>query len=257
MKYDADSIKRRKEINNRIKKIVFIFLVIILYNIVLLYMSYIDKFDTPSFYIYKAYLISTESMEPEIKKGDAIGQGIFKKYLVVDDDTAEGERTGGFITFKIDEEVITHRIVQINDNGTEKTYVTKGDNNNVEDHEILTFDDIEGKQVMKIPYLGKVISGLKNGIVIDGVKCVPSRVKIRKHDVAKNTDLVEISIHEGRNHIVKKLFKSVGHEVEKLKREKYAFLDLGTLQSGEYRYLDNKEVRKLYALDKKKSTKRK
>ena len=84
---------------------------------------------------------------------------------------------------------------------------------------------------------------LKNGIVIDGVKCVPSRVKI--------------SIHEGRNHIVKKLFKSVGHEVEKLKREKYAFLDLGTLQSGEYRYLDNKEVRKLYALDKKKSTKRK
>ena len=57
---------------------------------------------------------------------------------------------------------------------------------------------------------------LKNGIVIDGVKCVPSRVKIRKHDVAKNTDLVEISIHEGRNHIVKKLFKSVGHEVEKL-----------------------------------------
>lgn len=157
MKYDADSIKRRKEINNRIKKIVFIFLVIILYNIVLLYMSYIDKFDTPSFYIYKAYLISTESMEPEIKKGDAI---IIKK---VDE---EQLKVNDIITFKIDEEIITHRIVQINDNGTEKTYVTKGDNNNVEDHEILTFDDIEGKQVMKIPYLGKVISGLKNGIVI-------------------------------------------------------------------------------------------
>ena len=157
MKYDADSIKRRKEINNRIKKIVFIFLVIILYNIVLLYMSYIDKFDTPSFYSYNAYLISTESMEPEIKKGDAI---IIKK---VDE---EQLKVNDIITFKIDEEVITHRIVQINDNGTEKTYVTKGDNNNVEDHEILTFDDIEGKQVMKIPYLGKVISGLKNGIVI-------------------------------------------------------------------------------------------
>ncbi len=68
MKYDAESIKKRKEINNRIKKIVFIFLVIILYNIVLLYMSYIDKYDTPSFYVYKAYIISTESMEPELKK---------------------------------------------------------------------------------------------------------------------------------------------------------------------------------------------
>lgn len=32
----------------------------------------------------------------EIKKGDCIGQAIFQKYLVTDDDTAEGERTGGF-----------------------------------------------------------------------------------------------------------------------------------------------------------------
>ena len=157
MKYDADSIKRRKDINNRIKKLVFIFLVIILYNIVLLYMSYIDKFDTPSFYIYKAYLISTESMEPEIKKGDVI---IIKK---VDE---EQLRVNDIITFKTDEEVITHRIVQINDDGMEKTYVTKGDNNNVEDPEVLTYEEIEGKQIIKIPGLGKIIAGIKNGIVI-------------------------------------------------------------------------------------------
>ena len=31
-----------------------------------------------------------------ISKGDAIGQGIFSKYLVSDDDTADGERLGGF-----------------------------------------------------------------------------------------------------------------------------------------------------------------
>ena len=31
-----------------------------------------------------------------IKKGDCIGQGIFQKYLTVDDDTSEGERKGGF-----------------------------------------------------------------------------------------------------------------------------------------------------------------
>lgn len=31
-----------------------------------------------------------------IKKGEAIGQGVFQKYLIVDDDKAEGERTGGF-----------------------------------------------------------------------------------------------------------------------------------------------------------------
>lgn len=32
----------------------------------------------------------------EIKKGDAIGQGIFQKFLTIDEDSAEGERTGGF-----------------------------------------------------------------------------------------------------------------------------------------------------------------
>ena len=32
----------------------------------------------------------------EIKKGDVVGQAIFQKFLVTDDDTAEGERVGGF-----------------------------------------------------------------------------------------------------------------------------------------------------------------
>lgn len=157
MKYDIESIKRRKDINTRIKKIIFIFLVIILYNVVLLYMSYIDKFDTPSFYIYKAYLISTESMEPELKKGDAI---IIKK--VAEDQL----RVNDIITFKINGEIITHRIVRIDDVNSEKFYITKGDNNNVEDSDELRFSDIEGKQIIKIPYLGNIVAGLKNGIVI-------------------------------------------------------------------------------------------
>lgn len=157
MKYDIESIKKRKDINTRIKKIIFIFLVIILYNVVLLYMSYIDKFDTPSFYIYKAYLISTESMEPELKKGDAI---IIKK--VAEDQL----RVNDIVTFKINGEIITHRIVRIDDVNSEKFYITKGDNNNVEDSDELRFSDIEGKQIIKIPHLGNIVAGLKNGIVI-------------------------------------------------------------------------------------------
>ena len=37
-----------------------------------------------------------KDVDVEIKKGDAIGQGIFQKYFVVDNDNAEGERLGGF-----------------------------------------------------------------------------------------------------------------------------------------------------------------
>lgn len=91
---------------------------------------------------------------------------------------------------------------------------------------------------------------LKEGIVIDGVKCVPKRVKIRKKDNDTNTCMVEISIVEGRNHIVKKLFASVNHEVMKLKRESYAFLSVKNLKSKEYRELTKEEVKKLYALKK-------
>lgn len=157
MKYDIDDIQKRKELHARIRKLVYIFLVIILYNIVLLYMSYIDKFDTPSFYIYKAYVITTNSMEPELKKDDLV---VIKKAK------ADNLKQGDIITFKQNGETITHRIVQIDDIEDGKLYITKGDNNNVQDEQGLRFDQIEGKLVIKIPQLGKMVASFKNGIII-------------------------------------------------------------------------------------------
>ena len=87
---------------------------------------------------------------------------------------------------------------------------------------------------------------LKRGVLIDGVKCIPTRVKIKNNDLNKNTSLVEITIVEGRNHIVKKVFENLGYLVDKLTRVQYGFLTLDTLKSGEYRKLSIKEVKKLY-----------
>ena len=98
---------------------------------------------------------------------------------------------------------------------------------------------------------GAEINRLKNGIVIDGRKTAKAKIKVRKSDRKTMTSIVEITIHEGRNHQVKKMFEHVGHEVLKLKRERFAFLDLKGLRSGEYRYLSIKEVKKLYAMAKK------
>ena len=42
------------------------------------------------------------------------------------------------------------------------------------------------------------------------------------------------------------MFEAVGHDVLKLKREKFDFLNLEGLKSGEYRKLNVKEVKKLY-----------
>ncbi len=92
------------------------------------------------------------------------------------------------------------------------------------------------------------IMKLKSGITIDGEKYQGARVKIKKENKDTNSQVVEITIHEGKNHEIKKLFESVGHEVLKLKREKVAFLDVKDLKSGEYRALSIKEVKRLYAL---------
>lgn len=93
---------------------------------------------------------------------------------------------------------------------------------------------------------GLEIKQLEKGVIIDGNKTAPCKVKIRKKD--KEYSFVQITIHEGKNHQVKKMFEAVNHEVVKLKREKIAFLDLKGLKPGEYRYLTIKEVKKLYAL---------
>ena len=94
------------------------------------------------------------------------------------------------------------------------------------------------------------INKLKKGIVIDNRKVDIKRFKIRKKDVEKNTSIIELTIVEGRNHIVKKIFESMRIDVIKLSRVSYAFLNLDGLKSGEYRKLSIKEIKKLYALKK-------
>ncbi len=94
------------------------------------------------------------------------------------------------------------------------------------------------------------INKLKKGIVIDNRKVDIKRFKVRKKDVEKNTSIVELTIVEGRNHIVKKIFENMRIDVIKLSRVSYAFLTLDGLKSGEYRKLSIKEIKKLYALKK-------
>ncbi len=92
------------------------------------------------------------------------------------------------------------------------------------------------------------IKKLLSGVIIDGQKTKADRVKIKKLDRRKNKTIIEIVIHEGKYHQVKRMFEQIGYHVESLKREKFAFLDLKGLNSGEYRHLTTKEVKILYSL---------
>ena len=86
---------------------------------------------------------------------------------------------------------------------------------------------------------------LARGVKINGRKTAPARFKILSTDKVKGTSIVELIIHEGRNHQVKNMFEAVGFPVLKLKREKVGHLDLLGLTSGKYRELNKKEVSQL------------
>lgn len=127
------------------------------------------------------------------------------------------------------------------------------------DGELTNLLNHPSSQIEKV-YLAKIdslveplrVKKLCNGVMIDGVKTSNCKVRIKKLDKKNNVSYVELTIHEGRNHQVKKMFEAIGYNVIKLKRERYAFLDVKSLKSGEYRKLNLKEVKSLYALGKAK-----
>lgn len=91
---------------------------------------------------------------------------------------------------------------------------------------------------------------LERGISIDGKKTSKAVAKILSVDTEKNTGIVSLTIHEGWNHQVKKMFEAVELPVQKLKREEFGFLTLENLRPGDYRELRAFEVQKLIRLAK-------
>ncbi|TVR79193.1 MAG: rRNA pseudouridine synthase [Chitinophagaceae bacterium] len=71
----------------------------------------------------------------------------------------------------------------------------------------------------------------------------------------KDKKVVGISLHEGRNHIVKRIFKHLNYEVVKLDRALFAGLTKKNLSRGKWRYLEDKEVIRLKHLSNKRSKK--
>jgi 23S rRNA pseudouridine2605 synthase len=75
----------------------------------------------------------------------------------------------------------------------------------------------------------------------------PARVdSFRLVDAVQRTALVEVVIHEGRKHIVRRLFDEVGHPVNRLIRTAIGPIRLGDLKPGRTRRLTNAEVAALF-----------
>ena len=158
MKFDTESIIKRKKKVKIIKIILLIILVVILYNIALVGISEANKLDGFNFFGYKAYIITSESMKPTIYIGDVI----ITKPCIQDE-----LKTDDIITFKKNNEITnTHRIIKIIDEDEKKSFITKGDNNELQDEKEVKFEEIQGKVILTIPKLGKIIELMQNKIVI-------------------------------------------------------------------------------------------
>ncbi|MCM3707730.1 MULTISPECIES: 23S rRNA pseudouridine(2605) synthase RluB [Cytobacillus] len=115
-------------------------------------------------------------------------------------------------------------------------------------------NEIEKVYVAKlkgIPSKEKMKS-LQRGIVLEDGKTAPAKTKLLSMDKQKQTSIMEISIHEGRNRQVRRMFEAIGHPVLKLKRERYGFLTLQGLSAGDARELTAHEVKQLRTLAMKK-----
>jgi 23S rRNA pseudouridine2605 synthase len=87
------------------------------------------------------------------------------------------------------------------------------------------------------------IKKLRRGVNIDG--CTTKPAKISRLGMQEENSIYRVTIHEGRNRQVRRMFEAIGHPVIYLKRERLGNIVLGDLGLGEWRYLSIKEIKSL------------
>ncbi len=118
----------------------------------------------------------------------------------------------------------------------------------------LTYTLTHPKHEVYKTYIAKVagvlsdarIARLRKGVDIGGFVTSPAKVKVIKQ--MPRHAIVEISIREGKNRQVRKMFAAVGNKVQELQRVSIGEIKLGRLMEGHYRKLNREEIEYLKKL---------
>jgi len=81
---------------------------------------------------------------------------------------------------------------------------------------------------------------LRKGVELEDGPIRPDRVRLRER--SGSATMVELTLHSGRNRIVRRLFEAVGHPVRELSRTSIGPIRLGQLKSGHVRELTREEL---------------
>lgn len=198
MEYDVEKISNKikhKKRNKKIVKFVILITLMILF-IVNVILSIEEK--THVFGIYMFNIVS-ESMEPTFYKDDL---------AIVKSCDVEELKIGDIITFQQEDRIISHRILDITRKKGEKTFITKGDHNEVEDPEPVDTQNIYGKVVFVIPKIGKIVNyiqtvrGFMNVCILIVIICIivnfrdktinNRKIKRKKYEIKKLRDNYKI-----------------------------------------------------------------
>jgi 23S rRNA pseudouridine2605 synthase len=92
----------------------------------------------------------------------------------------------------------------------------------------------------------EALDALRAGVELEDGTTTPAEARVLSR--TRRSSRVELTLHEGRKHQVKRMLEAVGHPVRRLHRSGYAGLDLEGLDEGEWRALTRSEVADLRAL---------
>lgn len=118
---------------------------ILIANLTIIVKSFTRPDEVPGFLGYKPFIVLSGSMEPVFDLGDLV---------LVRETQPESLQVGDIISFREGESVITHRVKEIIEEEGQRKFVTKGDNNNVEDRIAVTENKLEGRYLFKVSGLG-------------------------------------------------------------------------------------------------------
>lgn len=110
--------------------------------------------------------------------------------------------------------------------------------------------EIKKRYVAKVKGVPKRedLKKLARGIELEDGMTAPAQVKLQSMDKKLQTAIVEITIHEGKNRQVRRMFDAIGCPVDRLVREEFANLTTRGLNAGEARELTLHEVKQLRVL---------
>lgn len=156
---NCKKLQNQKSIRKILVKVIYILLLpIILWELIIVIKTIINPNETPDVFGIKTFTIISGSMEPNIYVNDLV--------IIKEVDKSEIKK-GDIISFKINGETITHRVINIEtDTNRETLYTTQGDSNNIPDYNKIKFENIEGKYIGKIPKIGGIVLALKSKKVL-------------------------------------------------------------------------------------------